>query len=161
MALCHTVVSTPLGAVIIAADDHTLAGVWFVGQTHAPDIRDWRHDDQHPLLQRAATQVVDYLLGKNPRFNLPLSTAIGTPFQRRVWQRVSRIRRGQVLSYADIATDLGQPKASRAVGAAVGRNPWLMVVPCHRVVGRDGSLTGYAAGLDRKQTLLRMEGALH
>jgi methylated-DNA-[protein]-cysteine S-methyltransferase len=161
MSLCHTVVTTPMGQVILAADGQHLAGIWFEGQAHAPDMSGWRRDDANPLLLRARDQVLAYLRGELRDFDLPLSPRGGTPFMREVWQQVSRIPRGQVCSYADIARALGRPQASRAVGAAVGRNPWLMLVPCHRVVGQGGRLTGYAAGLERKAKLLRMEGALH
>ena len=85
---------------------------------------------------------------------------MGTPFQQQVWAQIGRIPRGQVRRYADIAHALGRPQSARAVGAAVGRNPWILLVPCHRVVGHDGRLTGYAAGLERKARLLTMEGAL-
>ena len=161
MSMVHTVVSTPLGEIILACDGSAMAGIWFEGQTHGPETRHWRRDDSHPLLRQAGKQILAYLNGESTELNLPMKTDIGTPFQREVWQQVSRIGRGHVSSYADIAIALGRPKASRAVGAAVGRNPWLLLVPCHRVVGRNGRLTGYAAGLARKQTLLRMEGALH
>jgi len=161
MSMDHTVVTTPLGSVIIAGDQTALAGIWFEGQTHGPDTRNWRRDDQHPLLRRAADQVLAYLRGEVPALDLPMQAGVGTPFQRQVWQQVSRIGRGELRSYTDIATALGRPSAARAVGAAVGRNPWLLLVPCHRVVGRGGQLTGYAAGIERKQALLRMEGAMH
>lgn len=162
MQLVHTLVSTPsLGSVIIAAEQAALAGVWFVGQDHAPDTRSWLRDDAHPLLRRASDQVLAYLRGDLDRFDLPLRTEAGTEFQRQVWQQVQRIQRGQVCSYADIAAAVGSPKAARAVGQALGRNPWLMLVPCHRVMGSRGKMTGYAAGIERKKYLLRLEGALH
>ena len=160
MLLCHTTLSTPLGPVIIAAGESGLAGIWFSGQKHGPDTRNWVREDHHPLLKKAATQVQAYLNGTATDFDLPRMET-GTEFQRQVWKQISCIRRGQVRTYADIARALGRPQAARAVGAAVGRNPWLLLVPCHRVVGQDGQLTGYAAGLERKQHLLRMEGALH
>lgn len=161
MTLCHTAVNTPLGTLCITATDHALAGVWFQGQKHAPDANNAMRLDDHPLLRRAAQQVQAFLAGKPDSFDLPLHPTMGTPFQRAVWDQVSRIPRGQVRRYADIARALGRPQAARAVGAAVGRNPWILLVPCHRVVGHDGRLTGYAAGLERKQHLLTMEGALH
>ncbi|MEY2659490.1 MAG: hypothetical protein RLZZ123_662 [Pseudomonadota bacterium] len=161
MSVVYTVVPTPLGKVIIAADAAALAGVWFEGQAHGPHIQAWQRDDAHPLLQRACAQVQRYVRGELSDFDLPMLDGVGTPFQRRVWQQVQRIGRGQVRTYAEIASALGHPRAARAVGAAVGRNPWLMLVPCHRVVGQGGRLTGYAAGLARKQALLRMEGVSH
>ncbi|MEY2620985.1 MAG: hypothetical protein RIT26_805 [Pseudomonadota bacterium] len=161
MSVVYTVVPTPLGDVIIAADAVALAGVWFEGQAHGPNTRAWRRDDANPLLRRACMQVQRYIRGELSDFDLPIKDGVGTPFQRRVWQQVRRIGRGQVRTYAEIASELGHPRAARAVGAAVGRNPWLMLVPCHRVVGQGGRLTGYAAGLARKQALLRLEGVLH
>lgn len=161
MSVVYTVVPTPLGKVIIAADAAALAGVWFEGQAHGPHIQAWQRDDAHPLLQRACAQVQRYIQGELNDFDLPMQDGVGTPFQRRVWQEVLHIGRGQVRTYAEIASALGHPRAARAVGAAVGRNPWLMLVPCHRVVGQGGRLTGYAAGLARKQALLRMEGVSH
>ena len=161
MTMHHTVVPTPLGQVLMATDGQTLNGIWFEGQKHAPCTQGWQRQDNHPLLMQASQQVQSYLAGQSQAFDLPLNHHVGTEFQRRVWQQVMGISRGQVRTYADIARDLGRPRAARAVGAAVGRNPWLMVVPCHRVVGSGGQLTGYAAGLERKQSLLRMEGWMH
>ena len=159
MTLCHTAVKTRLGTLCIASADDALTGVWFEGQAHAPQgLAGERHDD-HPLLRRAARQLQDYLDGSPAPLDLPLHPTLGTAFQRQVWAQVSRIPRGHIGRYADIARALGRPQAARAVGAAVGRNPWLLLVPCHRVVGTDGRLTGYAAGLTRKQQLLTMEGA--
>jgi methylated-DNA-[protein]-cysteine S-methyltransferase len=160
MTLCHTVVATPLGHLCIAANDQALTGVWFKGQKHAPVVDQGRRQDDHPLLRRAASQIQFYLEGRRVDFDLPLDPNRGTPFQRQVWAHIAGIPRGLVGRYAEIARALGRPQAARAVGAAVGRNPWILLVPCHRVVGQGGALTGYAAGLERKAHLLTMEGAL-
>ncbi len=160
MTLCHTVVPTPMGTLYISAHDDALTGVWFRGQKHAPDRQPGARQDQHPLLNRAARQVQAFLAGERVDFDLPLDPSLGTPFQQQVWAQIGRIPRGQVRRYADIAHALGRPQSARAVGVAVGRNPWILLVPCHRVVGHDGRLTGYAAGLERKARLLTMEGAL-
>lgn len=161
MTLAHTLVNTPLGDLNISATDRALVAIWFEGQQHAPDSTGLSRQDHHPLLRRAREQVLAFLAGEHPPFDLPLESTRGTDFQRQVWAQVRGIGRGQVRTYAQIAQALGRPQAARAVGAAVGRNPWILWVPCHRVVGHGGRLTGYAAGLARKQSLLTMEGALH
>jgi methylated-DNA-[protein]-cysteine S-methyltransferase len=155
---------TPLGRVLLAASDTGLAGLWFEGQRHGP-LAAWRglgHQPAHPrhaLLQAAAAQLQDYFAGRRPGFDLPLDLSHGTPFQRQVWQALRNIPPGHTASYAELASRVGAPQAARAVGAAVGRNPVSIVVPCHRVLGAGGALTGYAGGLDRKRALLALEGA--
>ncbi|MGE4239344.1 methylated-DNA--[protein]-cysteine S-methyltransferase [Ramlibacter sp.] len=151
--------ASPLGEMIVAATDRGLAGVWFRGQKHGPEIRDWREAPDHPLLKEATRQLDDYFAGHRATFDLPLDLQAGTPFQQSVWQALLAIPSGRTMSYAQIGQCIGKPTASRAVGAAVGRNPLSIVVPCHRVLGAGGSLTGYAGGLDRKTALLRLEGA--
>ncbi|MBU3739977.1 MAG: methylated-DNA--[protein]-cysteine S-methyltransferase [Rhodoferax sp.] len=150
--------ASPLGPIILAADATGLVGLWFDGQRHQPDTRHWPEATGHPLLDRAAAQLTDYLAGRRERFELPLSLAGGSPFQQSVWRALLRIPYGQTRSYGELAADLGQARAARAVGAAVGRNPLGIIVPCHRVVGTRGALTGYAGGLDRKIALLQLEG---
>jgi methylated-DNA-[protein]-cysteine S-methyltransferase len=151
----------PLGRLLLAASDAGLAGVWFEGQRHWPAAAaQWRQVAAHPVLQEAARQLESYWQGQLEGFALPLDTARGTPFQQRVWRALADIPRGATESYAALAQRIGAPGAARAVGAAVGRNPWSVVVPCHRVVGQGGALTGYAGGVARKQALLRLEGAL-
>ena len=112
-----------------------------------------------PVLTAAVTQLRDYFAGRRSHFELPLAPA-GTDFQRAVWRALEGIPYGELRSYRDIATAIGRPTAVRAVGAANGRNPLPIVVPCHRVIGSDGSLTGFAGGLDVKKRLLQMEGSL-
>ncbi len=151
---------SPLGRMLLAASDKGLAGVWFDGQRHGPDATGWTEDPAHPLLQRACAQLAAYFAGRRTGFELPLDLARGTPFQQSVWQALLAIPRGGTTSYAELGRRLGRPQAARAVGAAVGRNPVSIVVPCHRVLGTAGALTGYAGGLERKTALLRLEGAL-
>lgn len=153
-------IDSPLGSVLLAATDAGLAGTWFERQRHWPDMAGWQADDDHPVLREAATQLADYLGGQRDRFELPLDLSHGTPFQQAVWQALLAIPRGRTTSYGALGRELGYPAALRAVGAAVGRNPISVIVPCHRVLGSNGSLTGYAGGLERKQALLRLEGAL-
>ena len=157
----HTMPS-PLGRILLAASTHHLVGVWFEqDQRHLPAFAQWQTDDAHPVLERAKLQLSEYFKGQRRQFDLPVRLDSGTTFQQKVWQQLLAIEPGQTTTYADIAAALGQPSAVRAVGGAVGRNPVSIIVPCHRVIGRDGSLTGYAGGLDRKVALLRLEGFLH
>ena len=151
---------SPLGTMLLAATDQGLAGVWFAGQRHGPDGRGWREDAGHPVLREAVAQLRAYFAGERTRFELPLDLQAGTPFQQSVWQALLAIPRGGTRSYAQIARQVGKPQAARAIGAAVGRNPVSIIVPCHRVLGTGGSLTGYAGGLERKTALLKLEGAL-
>jgi methylated-DNA-[protein]-cysteine S-methyltransferase len=158
--LACTRYASPLGPMLLAATARGLAGVWFVGQRHGPDARGWREDPEHPVLREAVAQLEAYFAGTRTAFALPLDLGAGTPFQQDVWAALQAIPRGGTTSYAALARALGRPQAARAVGAAVGRNPVSIVVPCHRVLGTGGSLTGYAGGLERKSALLRLEGAL-
>ena len=151
---------SPLGTMLVAASDAGVAGVWFDGQRHGPDSSGWREDAQHPALREAVAQLRAYFDGERTQFDLPLDLDAGTPFQRSVWGALLAIPRGATTSYAQLARQLGRPQAARAIGAAVGRNPVSIVVPCHRVLGTGGALTGYAGGLERKTALLRLEGAL-
>jgi len=155
----QTTITTPLGQMLLARTARGLAGVWFEGQKHHPEplAAPQRPDDE--LLRRAGDQLQAYFAGENSRFDLPLDLH-GTPFQRGVWQALLAIPRGSTRSYGEIAKALASASAVRAVGGAVGRNPVSVIVPCHRVVGGDGSLTGYAGGVDRKRALLRLESAL-
>jgi methylated-DNA-[protein]-cysteine S-methyltransferase len=150
----------PLGAMTLAATPRGLSGVWFDGQRHGPDTSIWRRDPAHPVLQQAIEQLGQYFAGQRMRFELPLDLQGGTPFQQRVWQALLGIAPGATTSYGSLSTSIGKPAAVRALGAAVGRNPVSIVVPCHRVLGADGSLTGYAGGLERKTALLALEGAV-
>ena len=153
----QAVVDLPLGTMLIARTARGLAGAWFEGQKYHPGAIDARHAPDDPLLRKATLQLADYFAGRSIRFDLPLDLR-GTPFQQRVWQALLGIACGRTTNYGDIAQRLGSPQAMRAVGAAVGRNPVSVIVPCHRVLGADGSLTGYAGGMDRKRALLRIEG---
>lgn len=148
---------SPLGLVIVAATDRGLAGLWFEGQRHLPDTSGWPHAPGHPVLLQAIAQLSDYFAGRRTAFDLPLDLQGGTAFQQSVWKALVAIPRGSTTSYGALSERVGRPSAVRAVGAAVGRNPVSIIVPCHRVLGRDGSLTGYAGGLERKSALLGLE----
>ena len=149
--------ASPLGALDLVATDDALTDVWFgapsaefIGVQIISDVT------AHPVLVRAATQMTEYFAGTRTHFELPLAPA-GTPFQQTVWRALLEIPYGARCSYRDLANAIGQPTATRAVGAANGKNPLGIIVPCHRVVGADGTLTGYAGGLDAKRWLLRHE----
>ncbi len=150
-------VETPLGPVLLARTADGLAGAWFKGQKHHPGVlaAPVRPDD--PLLKKASAQLQGYFAGETMAFALPLDL-LGTAFQKSVWHALLAIPAGSTSSYGDIARGVRAASAVRAVGGAVGRNPVSVIVPCHRVVGRDGALTGYAGGIDRKVALLRLEG---
>ena len=157
-AIARTRYDSPLGTMLLAATGRGLAGVWFEGQRHQPDGRMWPIDASHPVLVRAMQQLDEYFGGRRTSFDLPLDLRRGTTFQQSVWQALLGIPCGQHVTYGALSRRIGKPEAVRAVGAAVGRNPVSIVVPCHRVLGSNGSLTGYAGGLERKTALLRLEG---
>ncbi len=149
---------TPLGPMWAAASPLGLCGLWFDGQRHQPDMATWTPAPQHPLLLQTAAFMDAYFAGSPAHFTLPLDLSGGTPFQQAVWQALLQIPRGSSTSYGALSQSLGRPSAVRAVAGAVGRNPVSVLVPCHRVLGSDGSLTGYAGGLERKTALLQREG---
>ncbi|MET8286216.1 methylated-DNA--[protein]-cysteine S-methyltransferase [Streptomyces sp. NPDC048448] len=151
----HTITDSPYGPLTLVADDGLLCGLYMVGQRHRPPEEDFGERDD-TLLPEPKRQLAAYFAGDLKEFDLPMRLA-GTPFQRSVWDQLARIPYGEIRSYGELADALGNPKASRAVGLANGRNPVGIIVPCHRVVGADGSLTGYGGGLDRKRRLLDFE----
>jgi methylated-DNA-[protein]-cysteine S-methyltransferase len=152
----YQILDTPIGALRLVSNGARLVKIDFDGR-YAECEPDSNTVD--PLLARAADQLREYFAGGRKCFDLPLAPA-GTPFQRAVWAALEDIPWGETRSYRDIAAAIGRPTAVRAVGAANGRNPLPLVVPCHRVVGSDGSLTGFAGGLAIKRRLLELEGAL-
>lgn len=154
----QSTIDSPLGPILLARTARGLAGAWFEGQKDHPGPLDAPVVDDDPILRAASAQLADYFAGRIAHFDLPLDLH-GTGFQLGVWKALLAIAQGQTRSYGDIARALGSPRAVRAVGAAVGKNPVSVIVPCHRVVGSDGSLTGYAGGVERKRALLALEGA--
>lgn len=145
------------GPLLLARTATGLAGTWFEGQRHFPPVIEAPHSPDDPLLMRARDQLAAYFDGSAAAFDVPLDL-LGTAFQRSVWAALLAVARGGTCTYGEIARSVGKPVAARAVGAAVGRNPVSIFVPCHRIVGRNGDLTGYAGGLDRKLALLELEG---
>lgn len=157
MSLSFDRYASALGEILIVADERGLTGLHFVDQKHFPkDFSDWQLAPSHTVLRAARTQLDEYFAGLRRRFELPLAPR-GTLFQQRVWQALTRIPYGETTSYGALAAGLGMASAARAVGAANGRNPIGIVVPCHRVIGSSGALTGYAGGVERKQALLALE----
>jgi O-6-methylguanine DNA methyltransferase len=156
----YRLLTSPLGNVIVAGDREGLRRLDFqLGRYGAISIpEEWEEDPSFPLLRRAGEQLTAYFEGGRRTFSLPLAP-VGTPFQRRVWAELQRIAYGETLSYSQLARRAGRPRAIRAAGAANGKNPISIVIPCHRVVGKDGSLTDYGGGLEKKAALLELEGA--
>ncbi|MER6350048.1 methylated-DNA--[protein]-cysteine S-methyltransferase [Streptomyces sp. NPDC001595] len=156
----HTVIDSPYGPLTLVADDGVLCGVYMENQRHRPPQESFGPPADSRLAERsfaeAEEQLEAYFAGESTEFTVPLRLH-GTPFQRTVWDHLRTIPYGETRTYGQLAAALGNPKASRAVGLANGRNPIGIIVPCHRVVGADGSLTGYGGGVDRKRRLLDFE----
>jgi methylated-DNA-[protein]-cysteine S-methyltransferase len=151
---------TPLGTVLATAVAGFITSVNFVDAKYTPPVSaDWKEDPEAPPLKACAEQLAQYFAGQRERFDLPLAPQ-GTEFQKRVWREIAALPFGKTITYAELAARAGSPGSARAAGAATGRNPIGIVVPCHRIVGADGSLTGYAGGLERKTRLLEIEGVL-
>lgn len=171
--LHHTRITTAQGPVWLAATAAGLAGLWFEGQKHfplplatlaattvsatLPAEAAITQASPHAVLQLAAAQFFEYLSGHRTVFDLPLDLSAGTTFQQAVWRALLDLPCGHTTTYAALSSSIGRPSAVRAVAAAIGRNPISVVVPCHRVLGTNGSLTGYAGGLPRKAALLALE----
>jgi methylated-DNA-[protein]-cysteine S-methyltransferase len=151
-------IDSPLGPLTAAATPHGLAGLWFDGQSHHPGLLDVPMDAEQRFIAQTREELQRYWQGE-AQFSVPLDL-LGTPFQRAVWLVLRAIAPGRTTTYAEVAARAGSPAAVRAAGAAIGRNPVSVIVPCHRVIGRSGALTGYAGGLPRKQALLELEAAL-
>jgi methylated-DNA-[protein]-cysteine S-methyltransferase len=149
-----TTTPSPVGSLTLVGDGDELIGLHFDGDASGAPRADWVRDDRR--LRPAVTQLKEYFAGERTRFDLRLAPR-GTAFQKAVWAALLRIPFGETSSYGDIARAIGKPAASRAIGGANHRNPIAIVIPCHRVIGADGSLTGYGGGLDHKRLLLELE----
>ena len=149
---------SPRGRILLVADDRALTGVYFAGQKYHPRVdKKWKRGDTHTPLRQAKRELSEYFDGKRTRFTVKVAPQ-GTPFQRAVWKAIASVRFGQTIAYAELAERAGHLGSARAAGAATGRNPIGIIVPCHRIVGSNGSLTGYAGGLTKKRALLELEG---
>ena len=152
----HTTIDSPIGELLLVGDEEGLRGLYMQeGRTRMAVRSSWREADE-PFAD-VREQLGEYFAGERTDFDLPLEMG-GTEFEREVWGELERIPYGQTTSYGEIARRVGRPDRARAVGAANGRNPISVIVPCHRVIGADGSLTGYGGGLERKRFLLELEG---
>ncbi len=154
--MTYTEHPSPLGTLLLAASDAGLSGLYF--EEHKYFIRPpgWMRDDRHPLLLNAARQLDEYFAGARSTFDIAIDLK-GTRFQQAVWQALQTLAFGSITSYRDIAQRIANPNAIRAAGSAIGRNPISIIVPCHRVLGATGGLSGYAGGLERKRFLLALE----
>jgi methylated-DNA-[protein]-cysteine S-methyltransferase len=157
MTATHTTIDSPLGELTLVARDGVLSGLYFPGHWYMPAQDVFGVRAEHGF-EQAQEQLGEYFAGERTEFDLARAIA-GDDFQRRAWELIDRIPHGETTTYGAMAQELGDPTLARRVGGAVGRNPLSIVVPCHRVVGKDGKLTGYAGGLERKRLLLELEGA--
>jgi methylated-DNA-[protein]-cysteine S-methyltransferase len=157
VSMCR--VPSPLGEILLVADaaGEALCGLYLAEQKYFPtDSSQWSERCSLPLFRDVAAQLREYFAGARERFDVSLAPA-GTPFQRTVWSEIAKVPFGETISYAELARRCGRPAAVRAAGAATGRNPITVIIPCHRIVGSAGALTGYAGGLERKRKLLALE----
>lgn len=148
---------SPLGELTLLASDQGLRGVYFTEHRHFTGLQQASHQPEARHLQQTIRQLQEYFEGQRQSFDLTLDLAQGTEFQQKVWRALQQIPFAATCSYAQLAVQIGSAKAVRAVGAANGRNPWSIIIPCHRVIASSGALTGYAGGLHRKQMLLKFE----
>jgi methylated-DNA-[protein]-cysteine S-methyltransferase len=153
MSETYTTIASPLGELMLTAAGGELTGLYMPAEAHDPPAGAVRDDGAFTTVRR---QLEEYFAGERRTFDLPVSPA-GTPFQQRVWAELQRIGYGETISYAELAARIGRPTAIRAAGAANGANPVSIIIPCHRVIGSDGSLTGYGGGIDAKRALLDLE----
>jgi methylated-DNA-[protein]-cysteine S-methyltransferase len=159
MTTFHTTFESPAGPLLLMSDGQSLTGLHTDSDKHRPAMRpDWIRDETAVPFEEVIAQLRAYFEGRVTEFDLPLAPH-GSEFQLRVWRELRGIPYGETISYAELARRIGRPQASRAVGHANARNPISIIVPCHRVIGADKSLTGYAGGLERKRMLLEHEAA--
>jgi methylated-DNA-[protein]-cysteine S-methyltransferase len=157
----YTDLDTSLGPILLVSDGSALTGLYFIGQKYYPEpAADWKQAPALRLFREVKAAIAAYFALQIQTFDIPLRLE-GTSFQTRVWQAIAAIPFGKTQSYSALAESIGAPSSVRAVGGATGRNPVSLIVPCHRVIGRDGALTGYAGGLDRKRALLKLERGHH
>jgi len=154
---CYSIIKSPIGNLMLVADGSELTGLYFVGCDHVPAAtNNWTANTRHPVLQQTAKQLQEYFAGKRKKFSIAVRLA-GTEFQRKIWREIALIPFGETVSYSDLAKRAGAPEAIRAAGTSTGRNPVSIVIPCHRVVGKNGGMGGFAGGLERKRRLLELE----
>jgi methylated-DNA-[protein]-cysteine S-methyltransferase len=155
----YSIIKSPIGDLLLVADHSALTGVYFVGCDHIPAAsKQWKLNAKHPVLQQTAKQLQEYFAGKREDFFLPLRLS-GTEFQEKIWRQIALIPFGETVSYTDLAKGAGAPSAIRAAGTTTGRNPISIIIPCHRVVGKNGAMCGFAGGLEKKERLLKLENS--
>ena len=154
--LYSTDYSSPLGGMLIVSDGEAICGVWFYGQKHFPSFENLINNDDLAIFREVKDWFDDYFDGLNPEIDFKLNPQ-GSEFRLKVWRILSEIPYGETLTYGEIASKISPTMSAQAVGGAVGHNPIAILIPCHRVLGADGKLTGYAAGIDRKIKLLELE----
>jgi methylated-DNA-[protein]-cysteine S-methyltransferase len=160
MTTYYTRIDSPIESLLLSSDGESLTSLSMLTQRHGPFFSDdWKLADNAKPFAEARRQLAAYFAGELTEFDLPLKL-IGTEFQKTVWQELQNIPYGVTISYGELAQRVGNPNSSRAVGAANGRNPISIIVPCHRVIGANGKLTGYGGGMDRKEWLLAHESKL-
>ena len=153
----YSILRTALGELALVANRTDLIGVYFFDSRHVPAaLKNWTRNDNNPVLQKAGKEINEYLDGKRNSFTFSLNS-LGTDFQKKVWREIAKIPFGKTITYTDLAKRAGSPNAIRAAGTATGKNPLSIIVPCHRVLGKDKAIGGYAGGLERKRQLLRLE----
>lgn len=157
MSTKYKIIKSPVGPLTLVIKDQILQAIlWDNDKPNRVKLDQMTEDKKDPILLETERQLNEYFSGKRKTFNLPME-ACGTPFQEEVWEALNQIPYGVTCTYKDIAVKINRPAAVRAVGTAIGRNPISIIIPCHRVIGTDGSLTGFAGGLDRKRLLLDLE----
>jgi methylated-DNA-[protein]-cysteine S-methyltransferase len=155
----YAIIKSPVDDLLLVADDSALTGVYFGTPKHiSAAMKGWTLDPRNPLLQQAEKELQEYFSEKRKVFSLPLRFT-GTDFQKRVWQEIAAIPYAETISYSELSKRAGAPDAIRAAGTATGRNPISIVVPCHRVMGKNGDMCGFGGGLDRKRFLLNLENS--
>jgi len=156
MSIYYTDCDTPLGWIRLAGTESALSGCYFHGQKYFPRQPGWEYVSENPVFEKARLLLTNYFSGKRTELDIALDLQ-GSAFQKQVWDALKKIPYGLLTTYGELAVCIGRPQSTRAVAAAIGRNPASVFVPCHRVIGKNGSLTGYAGGLQRKQRLLDIE----
>lgn len=158
--ITFTHLESPLGTLLLTSLKDKLTGLYFTDQAHVPRIGpDWIEQENAEIFVQTRQELEEYAAEERESFDLSIDLH-GTPFQRQVWQAIAAIPFGETVTYSELAQRVGKPKAVRAVGTAAGRNPVCWIIPCHRVVGKGGSLGGYAGGLPRKKALLEFEAGM-
>jgi len=156
----YSYIETSFGKILLLSQEQSLVGLYFISQKNIPTLDKYMHyAPKTDIFLSTFTQLNEYMKGTRQEFNINYKF-IGTDFQKKVWSKIATISYGQTSAYKDIAAKISLPKAVRAVSSAIGRNPISIIVPCHRIIGSDGSLKGYAAGLDLKSKILNLEKAI-